>query len=294
MGGPIPRTRSIVITQELLEIARCPTCETGDLRSATGRPFSPDEDGELVCDHCDSRYPVRHNVPALIPHRDLTSAAWQQWEEHLAKFQERRESRIRNPDATIVRVAKKSRPQRPFAHFTGISEGRVLDVGCGPGRFRHNFDLSAVSYFGLDPIVIPESDDFPLIRGLAEYLPFKDGTFTDLVVLAALDHFREPERFFSEARRVLGPDGRLHILQSVHEMRGIVSAIKNLTHVVKDRLEDRASSAGEDVPKHLSEYTEASLREAVGAEFTVDRVDRYSATWYSPDKLFLTATPRES
>ena len=275
-----------MINNELLEIVRCPTCERGELEHESGN----DEAEQLTCRDCGSSYPVHRGVPAMIPYHDLTSAAWKEWEEHLAKFRRRRELRVKKPEATINRFARKSRPQPPFAEFAGIHEGRVLDVGCGPGRFRRYIDLEHVSYVGIDPIVIPAATDFTLVRGLAEYLPFHDETFTDVVVLAALDHFRDTDRFFSEARRVLRPGGRFHIMQGVHEVRGPVSAVRVLTHLVKDGLEDLATSSTE-APKHLSEYTEESLRQAMEPYFDVVNVGRYHATWYSPDKLFLTAAP---
>ena len=169
----------------------------------------------------------------------------------------------------------------------------MLDVGCGPGKFRLNFDERRVQYVGLDPIVLPELGDFPFVRGLAEYLPFDDGVFTDVVVLAALDHFRDTGRFFREAARVLGRDGRLHILQSVHEVHGPVSAIKVLGHKVKDAIEDwNTSDHGSDVPKHLSEFTRRSLIEVAGSSFELERDEQFSATWYSPTKLFMTLKPK--
>jgi ubiquinone/menaquinone biosynthesis C-methylase UbiE len=220
---------------------------------------------------------------------------WSQWGEHLEKFQARRQARLRNPEQTINRVAKRSKPQPSFAKFIQITEGTVLDVGCGPGKFRFQLDASKVRYFGLDPIALPEVCDFSFVQSLAEYIPFKDGLFTDIVVLAALDHFRDLDRFLNEARRLLRGGGRLHVLQSVHEVRGPVSAIKVLTHKVKDALEERVpTDHGRDAPKHLSEFTDRSLVDRMSTAFDVVSTQRYSATWYSPDKRFLTFTPKRS
>jgi ubiquinone/menaquinone biosynthesis C-methylase UbiE len=123
-------------------------------------------------------------------------------------------------------------------------------------------------------------------------MPFRNDTFTDIVVLAALDHFRNLPRFLDEARRVLCDGGRLHVMQSVHEVRGPVSAIKVAVHKVKDALEDGVSSHGPAVPKHLGEFTNESLLARLGDAFDVASSERYSATWYSPDKLFLSLTPK--
>lgn len=285
-----------MVTRQLVSMLWCPTCEASGLTSfaeiANDAPF---EEGELRCRECEATYPVRLGVPDLVPEAHLTSGEWALWKDHLEKFQARREERIANPGRAVTRLATRSRPQPPFAEFTGIREGTVLDVGCGPGKFRHHFDPDRVRYVGLDPIVLPEVSEFPFVRALAEYVPFRPGTFTDIVVLAALDHFRDVDRFLEEARRVLRAEGRLHILQSVHEVRGPVSAVKVMAHKVKDSLEDRSTTArgrGRDVPKHLEEFTNRSLIDRLGAAFDLVATEEYSATWYSPVKRFLTLAPK--
>ncbi len=284
-----------MLTPEILSMLWCPTCQKKELDTApetvAGQPF---EEGELRCTRCKAVYPVRFGVPHLIPHDALTGNDWKLWRDHLAKFEARRKERIDHPDRPVTRLAKKSQPQPAFARFTAIQEGTLLDVGCGPGKLRSHFDLERVQYVGLDPIALPEVADFPFVQSLAESIPFKDATFTDVTVLAALDHFRDKEGFLAEVRRVLKPGGRLHILQSVHEVRGPISAVKVMAHKVKDGLEER--SAGEDagdVPKHLTEFTSRSLLDWLQGSFDLVASERYSATWYSPVKVFLSSTPKD-
>jgi SAM-dependent methyltransferase len=223
---------------------RCPTCRTGELALPPELENEEQVDeGELRCRQCGSSYPIRFGSPTLLPHGELYTEDWQVWKAHLEKFQARREDRIAHPERVAARWGTRSKPNKPFAEFIDIREGKVLDIGCGPGKFRFALDAVTVEYFGLDPVALPEASDFRLVRGLAEYFPFADGEFTDVVVLAALDHFRDPARFFLEAQRVLRPDGRLHILQSVHDARGPVSLVRLLAHKVKDALEDRATAA---------------------------------------------------
>ena len=284
-----------MITQRLLSMLWCPTCQSGPLEALAVPSGESSERQTLRCQACGADFPVHFGFPTLIPRESMTGAEWIEWRDHLEKFQARRKARIERPDETINRIAKKSRPHPPFAEFTGIEEGTILDVGCGPGTFRTHFDPERVDYVGLDPITLPEVSDFPFVQGIGEYLPFKDGMFTDVVVLAALDHFRDVGRFLDEASRVLTEDGRLHIMQSVHEVRGPVSAVKALTHRIKDSLEERHSGGhDEGVPKHLAEYSTGSLMRQMSKCFEVAAMERYSATWYSPTKLFLTFVPRSS
>jgi len=282
-----------MITPELLYMLACPKCQTGALRPTAYTADTGAPTDELRCDGCETHFPIHSGFPILIPQDALTGAEWVEWQKHLDKFQARRMARVQSPDDTVNRLADRSQPQPSFARFTGIEEGAVLDIGCGPGKFRRHFDRKRVTYVGLDPIDLPEASTFPFVQGVAEYLPFQSDSFTDVVVLAALDHFRDLDRFLGEARRVLGPKGRLHILQSVHEVRGPVSAVKVLAHKLKDSLEDRRTT-GHDrtVPKHLGEYTSRSLIDRFAGEFELLSVERYSAAWYSPVKLFLSFAPR--
>lgn len=282
-----------MLTRDLLSMLWCPTCQADGLELDDPSQPLPVDDGVLSCAGCEASYPVRHGVPVLMPEGVLTGRDWALWSDHLDKLQERREARLEAPNDTITRLANRTSPHSPFARFTGIRKGRVLDVGCGPGKFRHNLDLARVEYVGLDPLALPEVGEFPFAQGLAERIPFKDGTFTDIVVVAALDHFRDPEGFFVDARRVLAPGGRLHIMQSVHQLRGPISAIKVMGHKIKDALEERrAVTHGTEVPKHLAEYTTRSLLQIVCEAFDVESIDEYAAAWYSPTKLFLTFTPK--
>jgi SAM-dependent methyltransferase len=285
-----------MMTPELISILQCPTCRADELRTPDGTGAdSPPETGTIRCEACGATYPIRFGVPVLMPDTELNRSEWELWTAHLDKFQARREARVKKPRPIVTRLAAKSQPQPPFAEFIRITQGAVLDIGCGPGNFRFHFDPDRVAYFGLDPIVLPEVHDFPFVQGISEYLPFQADAFTDVVVLAALDHFRDPDRFFEEAARVLRPEGRLHILQSIHEVRGPVTAVKVLAHKVKDAIDDRDTAEhGRRVPKHLNEFSLESLLERMGARFDIQATDRYSGTWFSPEWLFLSGSAKRS
>lgn len=283
-----------MLAKEMLADMCCPTCREGDLRTEI-RKAEKDQilEADLLCDNCGISFPVSSGIPNFIPQDRLTSEEWKMWQDHLDGFQARREERIENPERKVNQWGNKSKPQEAFSIFTGIREGTILDLGCGPGKFRFRFDSNRVKYYGLDPIVLPEVEDFPFVRALAEYIPFKDNTFTDLVVLAALDHFRELDTFFVEAMRVLKPKGRIHILQSIHEIKGPASAVKMLSHSLKDMLEDRQTKIkNPGAPKHITEFSQSFLFETLNQYFEITAVDSYSHKWYSPSKLFVSVTPR--
>jgi ubiquinone/menaquinone biosynthesis C-methylase UbiE len=214
----------------------------------------------------------------------LEDEHWQQWRKHLDVFQARREFRRRDPTSVVHRLGRGSRTQQAFAEFAAIRGGKVLDLGCGPGRFRWHLDADRVEYYGLDPIPLPEAGAFRFVRALAEHIPFKTHVFSHVVVLSAMDHFLDLEAVFKEIHRVLRPDGRVHVLQSVHDVR---RPVKLISHLVKDFVEDFLTARKKAAaPHHMTEFSLASLCGTLGSHFALERQERYSRAWYSPDKVF--------
>jgi len=283
-----------MLTTDMVSMLRCPTSPRDELRAEINRwEGKKIIEGKLICDKLNLSYPIQVGVPDLIPYEKLTNYEWRMWKDHLDGFQARREQRIKESNRVINKLGSKSKPQKAFAQFTGITKGTILDIGCGPGKFRFHFDSEAVKYCGIDPIVLPEVEDFPFVRALAEYIPFEDNTFTDVVVISAMDHFRNLDIFFKEVVRVLKPEGKFHILQSIHEIKGPITAAKLLTHKIKDALEDRETKVkNPEAPKHLAEFSKSSLFETVTHYFNIVATDEYSYSWYSPRKMFLTLSPK--
>jgi SAM-dependent methyltransferase len=276
-----------MLTSRLLEQLCCSTCIAplhawldGELAHADGTP---------LCSACLGTYPVQRGVPDMVPREQMSGSDWKHWQAQLAAFQARRENRVEQPDALASRLAvKKSGVQPAFASFTGITSRRLLDVGCGPGKFRLRFP-EGVEYYGIDPIPLAESADFPFARALAEHISFAPGTFAHVTVLAALGHFKDVSAFIREALRVLQPGGRLHILQAIHEK----SPVRRVSRWLKDALEDRAarSSRAREAPHHMTQFELGSLHAALEGSCRVVAERLFSDHWYSPRKLFLTLAP---
>jgi ubiquinone/menaquinone biosynthesis C-methylase UbiE len=100
------------------------------------------------------------------------------------------------------------------------ARGRTLDLGCGTGR---NLPLygSGVQVVGLDPylpsllVARKRRPDVPLVRGSAEALPFKPGTFDTVVSGLVFCSIPNVPQALGEVRRVLAPDGELRMLEHV-------------------------------------------------------------------------------
>jgi len=91
----------------------------------------------------------------------------------------------------------------------------VLDVGGGPGRIsiplsaRHRVTLCDLSPEMLRLARSASAGRLGLCLADANRLPFADAKFDFVLGIDLLPHLPRPESFFSEARRVLRPQGRL-------------------------------------------------------------------------------------
>jgi len=96
--------------------------------------------------------------------------------------------------------------------------GRVVDVACGNAR-----DITWLSHedweaWGVDSSMQQLVDAreaaakagqrIHLVRAVAEFLPFKPGTFDSLICKSALDHFVDLDGAMKDFARVLQPNGR--------------------------------------------------------------------------------------
>ena len=104
--------------------------------------------------------------------------------------------------------------------------GQCLELGCGTGNYAIALRRSGLLVTGIDPSALmlaearAKSPDGIWLDGIAEALPFPDGTFGGAWAVHAVHHFADMEAAFTEIRRVLGT-GRFAILTSEREqMRG--------------------------------------------------------------------------
>ena len=162
----------------------------------------------------------------------------------------------------------------------------VLDLGCGTGR--HSLWLAAggatVTAVDFSDGMLAEARKKPgadavrfVAHDLHRPLPFPDGTFDRVVSGLVLEHLRELDGFFAEARRVLKPGGRA-VVSAMHPamfLRG-----------TQARFTDPAS--GEPVqPGSVPHAIGAFVMAAVRAGFRLEAVDEFA-----PDAAFAEHYPR--
>ena len=110
-------------------------------------------------------------------------------------------------------------------HLGDLRGRRVLDVGCGKGRFARAFKQQEpeAEIWGLDiseemlRFVPPE---IPTRAGSMTDLPFEDGFFDGAYATESLEHAVEIDRAVSEICRVVKPGGRIAIIDKNAEQWG--------------------------------------------------------------------------
>ena len=86
---------------------------------------------------------------------------------------------------------------------------RILDVGCGPARYRHKV---AGDYIGLDltdaPYAANQLRQVDVVATATE-LPFQAGSFDLVFSISSFYQFPDPDKALAEFHRVLQPNGRV-------------------------------------------------------------------------------------
>jgi SAM-dependent methyltransferase len=95
---------------------------------------------------------------------------------------------------------------------------RVLEVGCGTGRWLAELHPVARQVYGMDLSLgmLQQAQQRPeslsLICGHASHLPFLNAVFDLIFCVNAFHHFSQPRAFISEAQRLLRPGGALAVM----------------------------------------------------------------------------------
>jgi SAM-dependent methyltransferase len=199
-----------VISDYLLSIARCPSC----LAKRNGHGGSLESRGaSLRCADCGREFPAlaERGYLDLRPEANTFSSLTDYAEEEF----HRRAGALRPLFLSAkVKMDVMRRMLRP-----GPSD-RILDIGCGNGRFgfyqkpscRELVGIDAGSHFAAEPL-----REVDLARGDVRLLPFAEASFDKAYSLDVLEHLDEEgvDRMLSEARRVLRPGGKLFLYSHV-------------------------------------------------------------------------------
>ncbi len=91
---------------------------------------------------------------------------------------------------------------------------RVLDLGCGKGRFAVHLADQGAEVLGVDlsSAMLGCASGIDRAKASAKRLPFADRVFDAVIAVEVLEHVGDVRPVLREARRVLRPGGRLAIV----------------------------------------------------------------------------------
>jgi SAM-dependent methyltransferase len=96
-----------------------------------------------------------------------------------------------------------------LARVDGVRGRRILEVGCGEGMMFDGTGTTPVQMdVSMTRVARAAGKCRFLLCGDGYQLPFAGGSFDVVLLVAVLEHTREPWRILAETRRVLTPGGR--------------------------------------------------------------------------------------
>ena len=96
-----------------------------------------------------------------------------------------------------------------LARIDGLGGRRILEIGCGEGMMFEGTATTPVQMdVSMKRVVRAAGKCRFLLCGDGYQLPFAGSSFDVVLLVAVLEHTREPWRILAEVRRVLKPGGR--------------------------------------------------------------------------------------
>jgi len=214
--------------------ARCQADYDARVRCACGGPEKVrlvPEDDTLRCPCCATAYPVHRaeGYVDLVPRASLGEVT--QYADH--EFHER----LGVTDAPPVLSArvKADMMRRMLAPAAGEP---VLDLGCGAGKMALYAGSRGAQAAGVDvaPFFLARAaSSVELVLGDLRRLPFRKGAYPRAYSLDVLEHLDEPgvEEVLREARRAIGPEGRLFVYTHAMESSRLASFQRAVNRLAK-------------------------------------------------------------
>lgn len=190
---------------DLLDILLCPECQAPDLKLKEHLcSYSEVKEGDLLCERCGRKYPIINYVPRFVRSDGYANSFSYQW---------------RNFPENRYRLGAEPALERFNLNSREWIGKRILDAGCGSGRFSEFFsrcgaevyalDLSnsvdqAVGLCGLRPNV-------HILQASLLKIPFREALFDLVFSFGVLHHTPDTRKAFMQLPRFVKPGGKLAV-----------------------------------------------------------------------------------
>ena len=196
--------------RKYLSILACPECK-GSL-SLYNETHVEDENvitGELVCQSCSSKYLITNSIPRFVPESNYADNFGLQWKIH-AKTQF---------DSYTNTTITKDRFHETTGWDFDLSGERVLEVGCGAGRFTEQIIKTNALVISMDYsqavdvcyASLGSHKNLLIIQGDIYKMPLHVDYFDKVCCLGVLQHTPNVEAAFQQLPQFVKPSGHLAI-----------------------------------------------------------------------------------
>jgi len=197
------------VKRSLIPLLCCPACRrslilTGATEDAGGEVTS----GELECAGCARRYPIVRAVPRFVPSEGYAAPFGYQWN----LFGREQVDRVNGTRISERRLLRETRLPRQW--WPGK---RVLDVGCGAGRFLDVVARLGAEVVGVDAsssvdaayALLGRDDGVHIVQADIFALPFVSETFDACYAIGVIQHTPDPPGSVVGLRDVMRRGGHL-------------------------------------------------------------------------------------
>ena len=204
----LPKSINPSSLESLLKRLICTVCKSGEIRVLKDK---------LQCPECATEYDFdaeRIHVDMMPPERHLMRCyddAYLHWQlvqsNELLVYQDD----VQNNNSTHTWMPKSHDVLREWL----ANSSDILDIGCGIDQSMQDY-FSKDGYVGLDPLPQQSASSRIVVKGMAEFIPFRSGSFDTVLLHSSFDHLIDSNRSLAELLRVLKDSGRFILSQCVY------------------------------------------------------------------------------
>ncbi len=196
---------------EALEYYRCPKCNRSSfsISENLNGGSSEKEKFRIQCNECKSSWPIKNNIPRLVPESNYADSFGFQWNIH-------RQTQLDSYTGFSI-----SRPRLfQVTNWPEDMEGQlVLEAGSGAGRFTEILLKTGATVFSFDFSQAVDANwannghylNLNLFQGDIFNIPLRKAVFDKVMCLGVIQHTPDPEKAFKCLAEHVKPGGELAI-----------------------------------------------------------------------------------
>lgn len=230
--------------EQQLHFQQCPVCHATDAKfifEAKDYTVSGESFGIYECQSCSLRFTQdAPDATAIVPYYKS---------ENYISHTNTSKGLI-NRLYQFVRTRTLAGKRKLVEHSTGLSTGRLLDVGAGTGAFLHEMKKKGWEITGLEPDMDARQkgkQDFAVdLSDLAVFYQLEKSAYDAITLWHVLEHVHDLQKYVAHLKELLNEKGKLFI------------AVPNYTS--KDAVIYQQYWAAYDVPRHLYHFSPAAMQ----------------------------------